>query len=112
MKPSPFRPALPEGWVYPSTIDAQHLEAELQREIPPGHLLEGIDVEAFAWRDHATDDVLFRHRNTPERFTIIHLSWIGDTEIDAQHPAVEFDGSFDGFLAREARLWGLTPPEP
>ena len=100
-----FRPDLPEGWVYPSAEEAAQLDAELEREIPPGHLLEGVAVEAFAWRNHATDDVLFRHQLAPERFTVIHLSWLGDTEINAHHPGVEFDGSFDGFLAWEARLW-------
>lgn len=106
MMSAPFRPDLPDGWVYPSTAEAEHLEAELLRELPPGHLLDGVAVEAFAWRDGATDDVLFRHRHVPERFTVIHLTWIGDTEIDKHHPTVEFDGSFDGFVAWEERLWG------
>ncbi|MEO0558747.1 MAG: hypothetical protein AAF170_11260 [Bacteroidota bacterium] len=103
--PSPFHADLPEGWFYPSTTEAHQLDAELQREIPPGHLLEGVTVKAFAWRD-ANDDVLFRHQLDPERFTVVHLSWIGDTEIDVDHPTVAFDGTFDGFLAWEARLWG------
>jgi hypothetical protein len=31
------RPALPMGWHYPTKEEAQGLEAELQREFPPGH---------------------------------------------------------------------------
>ena len=95
------RPSLPLGWYYPDTEDAQRLLAELQRELPPGHILEGVTVDVFAWRKGATDDVLFRHRSQPDRFTIIHLSWIGRTEINAQHPTVEFDGAFAEFVAQE-----------
>jgi len=109
--PTPNRPALPEGWFYPDQAVSQRLHAELQRELPPGHLLHGRAVETFAWRDGATDDVLFRHTDQPDRFTVIHLSWLGRTEINAQHPTVEFDGTFVGFIAEEERLYGLTPPK-
>ena len=60
---------------------------------------------------NATDDVLFRHTDEPERFTVIHLSWLGRTEINSKHPTVEFDGTFAEFLAEEKRLYGLTTPE-
>lgn len=106
-----FRPALPLGWYYPDEQTALDLYAELQRELPPGHLLAGRAVETFAWREVATDDVLFRHLVEPERFTVIHLSWLGRTEINALHPTVEFDGTFAGFLAQEERLYGLKPPK-
>jgi hypothetical protein len=105
-----FRPTLPLGWYYPDCNTALKLHAELLREVPPGHALIGREVETFAWRDGATDDVLFRHTGEPDRFTIIHLSWVGRTEINAEHPAVEFDGTFVEFLAEEKRLFGLTPP--
>jgi hypothetical protein len=88
-----------------------NLHAELQRELPPGHVLTGRAVETFAWREGATDDVMFRHTDEPERFTVIHLSWLGRTEINAEHPTVEFDGTFSEFLAEKRRLYGLTPPE-
>lgn len=101
---TPFRPALPEGWFYPDLATAQLLHAELQRELPPGHLLYGRAVEAFAWREGATDDVLFRHLDEPSRFTVIHLSWLSRTEINTQHPTVEFEGTFDEFIAIEESL--------
>jgi hypothetical protein len=103
------RPALPVGWFYPNAEMAQSLHAELQRELPPGHLLTGRLVETFAWREGASDDVLFRHIREPERFTVIHLSWLGRPEINAQHPTLEFDGTFAEFQNNEAR-YGLTPP--
>ena len=101
---SPFQPALPEGWFYPDAETAQLLYAELQRELPPGHLLHERAVETFAWCEGGNDDVLFRHSDEPARFTVIHLSWLGRTEINSQHPTVEFDGTFEEFLAEQERL--------
>lgn len=111
MNPSSKHLVLPEGWVYPEDPDiSANLHAELLRELPPDHLLFGHAVEAFAYR-HGSDDVLFRHRDQPSRFTVIHLSWLGREEINAQHPTVEFDGTFDEFVAEEERHYGLKPPD-
>jgi hypothetical protein len=100
---APEHHELPDGWFWPDADEAQGLHAELQRELPPGHLLFGVPVVTFATR-RGIDDVLFRHRQEPDRFTVIHLSWLGRTEIDAQHPTVEFDGSFAEFLSEEERI--------
>ncbi len=98
------RPELPDGYYYPDNIGAANLHAELQRELPPGHVLFGVPVEVFAARK-GTDDVLFCHHDKPQRFTVIHLSWIGETEINANHPTVEFDGTFAEFLANEEDIF-------
>ena len=92
--------SLPEGWYFPTEGEARGLHAELERELQPGHLLFGRSVDPFAYRRDC-DDVLFRHREQPERFTVIHLTWIRKREINAEHPSVCFDGTFDGFLAAE-----------
>jgi hypothetical protein len=84
---------------------AQSLYAELQREVPPGHLLYGRALETIAYRQDQ-DDVLFRHQDEPERFTVIHLTWIRQREINAEHPSVCFDGTFPEFIAREGRFYG------
>jgi hypothetical protein len=111
MKASPHRPALPEGWRYPRDAgEAAHLHAELQRELPPGHVLFGCVVEAFARRD-GHDDVLFRWREPPGRFTVVHLTWRGEREVDARWPAVEYEGSLAGFIDWEARVCGFAPPD-
>jgi hypothetical protein len=94
-------PKLPEGWFYPEDSGiAAGLHAELQRELPPGHLLFGHAVETFAYR-RDQDDVLFRHQDEPDRFTVIHLTWIRKREINAEHPSVCFDGPFERFFAEE-----------
>jgi hypothetical protein len=98
------------GW-YPADEEAaKRLLYELHRELRPDHPLYGIELEACAHRDGATDDVLFRHSADPGRFTVVHLTWLEHHEIDANHPGIEFDGTFDAFLAYERDNWGLEPP--
>jgi len=40
---------------------------------------------------------------------MIHLTWLGRTEINAKHPTVGFDGTLEGFVAEEEILYGLKP---
>jgi hypothetical protein len=94
---------LPLGWEYPDSDWAASLDAELQRELPPGHPLYGCRVEVFAARE-GDDDTLLRHLDDPGRFTVVHLTWLGREEINAQHPWVEFDGTLAEFLDREHRI--------
>jgi ribosomal protein S18 acetylase RimI-like enzyme len=103
-----WRGRLPGGWFYPENSDvATSLLVELHREMPPGHLLYKHSVEVVAYRK-GSDDVLFRHHNEPERYTIVHLSWIRKQEIDTQHPTVEFDGSFEEFIKAEGGAAKIT----
>ena len=95
-----IRPQLPESFIYPDAADAAHLHAELLRELPPDHPLAGVPLETFAACE-SNDDVLFRFRGNPRRFVLVHLTWLGRTEIDAHHPGVVFDGTFEEFLERE-----------
>jgi hypothetical protein len=104
------RPPLPEGWYYPDADTALRLDEELQRELPQGHPLYGVAVRAFAWRQGASDDVLFQHERQPERFTEIHLTWVGKTEINEEHPSVIFDGQFYEWVGEEGHLYGLKLP--
>jgi len=91
---------LPAGWFPSDPERASLLKAELDRELPAGHILYGQDVTVIAHRE-GTDDILCRHTNTLGRYTVIHLSWIGRTEINSQHPWVEADGDFAAFLKYE-----------
>lgn len=94
------RPALPEGYYYPDKAEAEQLLSELHKELPQGHVLYGVLVQPCAAR-YGTDDTLFQHCNEPTRYTFVHLTWSGKTEINAAHPTVEFDGTFAAFLATE-----------
>ena len=93
--------ALPEGWFESDSEEASIRHAELQRELPPGHILYGMSVAVVAHRE-GTDDILCRHHDDPSHFTVIHLSWLGREEINSMHPTVEADGDFDEFLNYES----------
>ena len=94
---------LPQGWEYLESEEAAGRLAELKRELPPNHQLFGIEVETFAARI-GDDDTLFRHVNCEDRYTVVHLTWLGREEINAQHPTIDFDGTLAEFLTREQRI--------
>jgi len=96
---------LPEGWFRSESQRAAALYDELQRELPPRHVLYGCRVEVIAHRE-GTDDILCHHHDEPDRFTVIHLSWRRREEVNELHPWVEVDGSFDDFLEYEAEFLG------
>src|SRR5215468_583667 len=98
--------ALPEGWAHTSGDRARRLVDELWREVSPGHALSGVPIEAFADRDGASDDVLFRRLDNPARFVVVHLTWRGSTETDPCWPYVDFDGTFEEFLEYNDQVWG------
>ena len=98
----PLPADLPEGWYTSVGDEKEYRTLELNRELPKGHLLFGKKVEVVAHRE-GTDDILCRHHDEAHRFTVIHLSWIGKTEINAQHPWVEVDGTWNDFLDYEGR---------
>ena len=102
-------PALPEGWEPADPDDARLLLEELQCELPPGHALFGVPLETVAHRGGASDDVLYRRRDDPQQFVVVHLTWLRRTEI-LPCPTIGFAGSFAAFLAHEKDNWGLTPP--
>ncbi len=101
---------LPVGWFHADREQARRLLDELHRELPPDHPLDGVRLETFAHRDGATDDVAFRHLDEPERFTVVHLTWSGRTELDRDHPTIELDGPLELLIAEEQRRWGLGVP--
>lgn len=92
---------LPEGWYEATSEEAKSLWEELQKELPPGHLLFEKPVKVMAHRDGATDDILCQHLNEMNRYTVIHLTWAMSREVNEWHPTVEVDGSFADFLDYE-----------
>ena len=100
----PPRPPLPAGYVYPDATESANLHAELLRELPENHALFGVPLETFAACE-GNDDTLFRFRGNPTRYVLVHLTWLGRTEIDADHPGVVFIGTFEEFLQREKFIY-------
>ena len=105
------RPPLPEGYFYPDAKQAAHLHAELLRELPDNHPLFGVPLETFAACER-NDDTLFRYRGNPRLFVLVHLTWLGRTEIDEHHPGVVFTGSFEEWVKREEYIFNtyINPP--
>ena len=63
------------------------LEAELSRELAPGHPLFGIPVIALGKRQDQ-DDVRFA---LPDgRVAEVHLTWVSQGEVDARWPSTAF----------------------
>ena len=93
--------ALPEGWYYATSEESKALWIELQKELPPGHLLFEKPIKVIAHRDEATDDILCEHIDKTHHYTVIHLTWSMSREVDERHPTVEMDGSFEDFLEYE-----------
>ena len=70
-------------------------EAELLREVPPGHPLRGVRVRALAQRRDC-DDVLFEIAASPAgRFAVVHLTWSGREDQHASFPSTTFYDSLD-----------------
>ena len=91
---------LPEGWSPSDEDEKVSLTMEFRTELPPGHLLANIPVDIIAHRC-GTDDILCQHVDDPDRFTVVHLSWVMKQEWSPDFPYVEVDGTFDDFLEYE-----------
>jgi hypothetical protein len=83
------------GWYCPNERLAETLHAQLRCSVPESDLLS---VEMVAYHQDQ-DDVLLRHHDQPDRFTVIHLT----RKPDATHSPVVFHGTFPEFAAREEK---------
>lgn len=77
------------------------LTAELQRELPSGHVLAGLTVVPIAHRSDR-DDVLFRIGDSPYRFAAVHLTFARKT--NPAWPSTEVYDTFEQFAAKTMRL--------
>lgn len=76
---------LPAGWIsVDSSEERRVLLAELRRELPVGHCLEGLSLQALG-QSEKNDDVLFVHRGASERVYVVHLTWKTETHPDWPH---------------------------
>lgn len=78
--------ACPPPW-QPVTDPSMRREllAELHKELPAGHVLAGVSLEAVARRPDR-DDVLFEFRDASGRVAVVHLTHAGNRESDAAFP--------------------------
>lgn len=91
---------LPEDWLHTTENQGESLLTELSKELSPGHKLFDADLTVVAYKD-GTDDILCKYDNEPDRYAMVHLTWLGKPETDSVFPFVEFDGDLDSFLKFE-----------
>lgn len=77
-----------EPWGPMPTIGEGNHEAELRREVGPGHPLYQAKVTAIAVRGDC-DDVLFKVGDREPRYAVVHLTWSSQLE-PAGFPTVSF----------------------
>lgn len=94
----------PEGWYKADEEEALRLHKELNTEMLQVHFLYQKNIEIVAHRDGATDDILCKHLDDENLYTVVHLTWKMKPEIDNRFPAIEFHGSFEGFCEYEANF--------
>jgi hypothetical protein len=61
------------------------LVRELARELPHGHVLDGLPVVALARRVDC-DDILFATADPAKPLAVVHLTWTGSRERDPTSP--------------------------
>jgi len=98
-------PLLPQGWFWSSHDDQARLFAEYTRELPSVHPLADVPVQVLAHRE-GNDDILVRCSDRQDHVAVVHLSWTGREEL-ANHPTLEYSGSFAGFVTWELETYGV-----
>jgi hypothetical protein len=70
--PAPWRPLpFPDG--RPDRVAS--IEAELEREVPPGHVLYGLRCRAVAYNTDDSDDFVFVTDRADVQVAYVHLTW-------------------------------------
>ncbi|MDD1794428.1 hypothetical protein LRP50_14940 [Enterovibrio sp. ZSDZ42] len=96
---------LPHDWFHADSEDKEMYGKELNLEMLSGHFLFSKNIEVYAHRNDATDDILCRHIDAEDLYTVVHLTWSMRPEIDNKHPTVEFHGSYDEFLQYNSKFF-------
>jgi hypothetical protein len=82
--PAPWKPfPLPDGWLG-RVGRVSSAEAELKREICPGHVLYGRTCRAVAYNPRHGDEFLFVTDDQHNPIAFVHLTW--QTERDPKWP--------------------------
>jgi len=91
-------------WVGPwfgveNAAERQALLAQLQRELPAGHVLSGVPVTLVGRRQDC-DDVLYELEDG--RVAAVHLTWVSEPGPLPDFPWTDLFDSFDRFVEEEA----------
>ena len=83
---------LGEPWQRLRESVARRLEAQLMREVRPGHPLANLVVRAFAIHQQ-TDEVLFAVTDGPMPYASVHITWTENSNNETFFPATTFYAS-------------------
>jgi hypothetical protein len=86
-------------WLHPWQACAGGLEAELRREVGPGHVLYGLRAVSIARRVD-DDEILFHVPRCHLPFAVVHLSGTRRTDADSIWPETVLYRSLDDWSAR------------
>jgi hypothetical protein len=89
----------PQGWYALQPGDGVGFEAELARELSPGHRLYGLALRAVGQGGNG-DDILFKIADGSGRFAVAHLTWARKAEKPPWPDSALFE-SRDAWLASE-----------
>ena len=90
------------GFLYQELTDepvAQTLEEELYRELPLGHILEGLTVQAIGFNTKDPSEFIFKTDDKTKKFVRVHLTWT--KEKDSLWPSTETYSTFDVWAKKE-----------
>lgn len=84
----------------------ESLRAELLREVPPGHVLRGVNaIKAIGYRKDQ-DDVAYALPD--DRVAVVHLTWERREAMPPDHPTTvlfESSAGFEQFMERQHEDW-------
>lgn len=81
----PSHVRLEEPWQALPIDQVTMLTSQLQRELPAGHVLSGVETRAIA-RTANRDDVLFELLDHDKRLAVVHLTWSQQAQTDSRWP--------------------------
>ena len=78
---------------------AKTLEEELYRELPLGHVLEGLNVEAIGFNTKDPNEFIFRTNDETKQYAKVHLTWTKEKE--SLWPSTETFKTFEDWAKEE-----------
>jgi hypothetical protein len=94
---------LPNDWEVLPANHVRGFEQVLRSELATGHRWNDVRLQAVARRG-SNDDVLFRHMDEADLWSVVHLTWSNKQE-QPPFPLVGFTGTFAEFHARYTALY-------
>lgn len=87
---------LSQGWYLTDEEDDSYTK-ELHKELAKGHPLYGQSLKVIVHQDRAHDDVLCKHLEKKDAYSMVHLTWSGSAECEG-YPTYTLGLTWEMFL--------------